>query len=203
MATLTRTQNGNWKALIRRRGWPATIRTFRTKRDAEDWARTVEDEIVRGVFVRRSEHERVTISEALDRYLREVTPTKRASTQTAEAKKAKTLREHLGAYSLAVLTPTLVARYRDKRLDAGKSNNSVRLELALLSHLYTTAIREWGMGLSSNPVANIRKPSPGSCRDRRFAPDEEERLMEVLDARSNPMLAWIVRIALETAMRQG
>lgn len=35
MATITKNQAGNWKALIRKNGWPTAIKTFRVKRDAE------------------------------------------------------------------------------------------------------------------------------------------------------------------------
>ena len=49
MATITRTPSGTGKALVRKKGWPAAIKTFRTKRDAQDWARRTEDEMVRGV----------------------------------------------------------------------------------------------------------------------------------------------------------
>ena len=46
MATLVKTPSGTWKALIRKTGWPTVAKTFRTKRDAEDWARRTEDEMV-------------------------------------------------------------------------------------------------------------------------------------------------------------
>jgi integrase len=49
----------------------------------------------------------------------------------------------------------------------------------------------------------VRRPSPAEGRDRRLAPDEEKKLFEILDAHSNPMLGWVVRIALLTGMRQG
>lgn len=32
MATIVKTSSGIWKALIRKTGWPATAKTFRTKR---------------------------------------------------------------------------------------------------------------------------------------------------------------------------
>ena len=48
MATLIKTDLGKWKSVIRKAGWPTTSKTFRTKRDAEDWARRTEDEMVRG-----------------------------------------------------------------------------------------------------------------------------------------------------------
>ena len=69
MATLVKTSSGTWKAVIRKTGWPTTSKTFRLKRDAEDWARRTEDEIVRGVYIKRSSSERLTIEEALKRYL--------------------------------------------------------------------------------------------------------------------------------------
>ncbi len=97
----------------------------------------------------------------------------------------------------------MVAGYRDLRLNAGKSSNTVRLELALLGHLYTTAIREWGLSALRNPVALITKPSPGPGRIRRLTQDEEARLLETCRAHSNPMLAWVVETALCTGMRQG
>ncbi len=46
MATLVKTPSGTWKALIRKTGWPTVAKTFRTKRDAEDWSRRTEDEMV-------------------------------------------------------------------------------------------------------------------------------------------------------------
>lgn len=203
MATITKTPSNTWKAMIRRRGWPTTIKTFRTKRDAQDWARRTEDEMVRGVYIDRAGSDRLSLADALDRYLREVSSTKRATTADAEGHKAKPLKESLGVYSLAAITPDLVAKYRDERLAIGKSNNTVRLELALLSHLFTIAIQEWRMGLLYNPVANIRKPAPGKGRDRRLKTEEEKALFQACDAHSNPMLGWITRIALYTGMRAG
>ncbi|SDO22066.1 hypothetical protein [Vreelandella arcis] len=113
----------------------------------------------------------------------------------------------MGKYSLAALKPELVANYRDKRLNSlGRrgeliSPNTVRLELALLGHFFTVSIQEWGLGLTYNPVQNIRKPSPGEGRSRRLSNDEEKRLFAVLRQHNNPMLAWIARIALETSIR--
>jgi hypothetical protein len=64
MATIVKTSSGTWKALIRKTGWPATAKTFRTKRDAEDWARRTEDEMVRGVYIQRAPAERMTVEAA-------------------------------------------------------------------------------------------------------------------------------------------
>jgi integrase len=203
MATFVKTDAGTWKAIIRKQGWPITSKTFRTKRDATDWARSTEDEMVRGVYISRAGAERLTVKEALQRYLKEVTPTKKPTTQRSEKITAEHLAGFLGKYSMAALSSDLVASYRDHRIAAGKSNNTVRIELAMLSNLFTIAIQEWGLGLNHNPVSTIRKPSPGKGRDRRLSEHEEKRLLEAVEQHSNPMLGWIVRIAIETGMRQS
>jgi integrase len=212
VATIIKRPSGNWKAIIRKAGWPLKAKTFRTQRDAEDWARRTEDEMVRGVHIVRAAAERLTLAEALKRYTAEVTPTKRPSSQEGEFRRAAILTRHLGKYSLAALNPEIVAHFRDMRLagedrkdENGKpiprANNTVRLELALLGHLFTIAIKEWGIGLVVNPVMSIRRPAPGPGRNRRLTEEEEERLLEAVDQHSNPMLRWIVRVALTTGMR--
>ena len=104
---------------------------------------------------------------------------------------------------MGALTPDLVAGYRDARLAQGKSNNTVRLELTLLGHLYTVAINEWRIGLALNPIQSVRKPAPREGRNRRLTTEEQDQLLKETDAHSNPMFGWIVRIALETGMRSS
>jgi integrase len=159
--------------------------------------------MVRGVYVNRASSSRLSIEAALDRYRVEVTPTKRPTTQSREVRRIRVVQQALGKYSLMSLTPEAISNYRDKRLREGKSANTVRLELALLSNLYNIAMREWRLGIPSNPVAMVRKPAPGPGRDRRLCGDEEERLLAACDAMRNPMVGWIVRLAIFTGMRRG
>jgi len=213
MATIVKTPSGTWKAVIRKSGWPTTVKTFRLKKDAEDWSRRAEDEMVRGVFIQRSPSERMTFEMALKRYLAEVTPTKRPLTQNAERKRSGVILEFFGKYSLSAITSDLIATYRDLRLAGDdrikngkpqpRAANTVRLELALIGHLFTIAIKEWGIGLTVNPILNIRRPTPGPGRNRRLTIEEEERLMAAVNSHTNPMLGWIVRIAVETGMRSS
>jgi hypothetical protein len=77
------------KAVIRKTGWPTNAKIFRTKRDAEDWSRGIEDEMVRGVYIKHATADRMTLKEAVDRYLKEVTPTKRLSSQETEIRRAE------------------------------------------------------------------------------------------------------------------
>ena len=169
--------------------------------------------MVRGLFIQRGPSERMTFEAAMKRYLSDVTPTKRPLTQNAEKNRAGSLVAFFGKYSLAAITTELIAQYRDARLAGedrmrdGKAEpraaNTVRLDLALLGHLFTVAVKEWGLGLPYNPVLNLRRPSPGPGRNRRLSAEEESRLFAAVDKHSNPMLSWIVRIAIETGMRSS
>jgi hypothetical protein len=113
MATIVKTNSGSWKAIIRIAGNPLVTKTFRIKRDATDWSRTTEDEIIRVVYITKSHSEKTTIAKALDRYLKEITPTKKPSSQKPEIRREKIVRKHLGKYSLASLSAANVAQYRD------------------------------------------------------------------------------------------
>ena len=163
--------------------------------------------MVRGVYIVRTTAEHMTLAATLNRYTAEVTPTKRPSSQECELRRAAILERSLGKYSLAALNPEIIAHFRDMRLagedrkdENGKpiprANNTVRLELALLGHLFTIAIKEWGVGLVVNPVMSIRRPAPGPGRNRRLTEEEEKWLLAAVDAHSNPMLRWIVCVAL-------
>jgi hypothetical protein len=79
MATISKTQSGKWKAQVGKIGFPAGSNTFKAKQDAKVWSRSVESEQDRGVFVNRSEADRITVGELIDRYIQEVTPQKRSA----------------------------------------------------------------------------------------------------------------------------
>ena len=68
-----------YQAHIRRRGWPAQVRTFNSKAKARVWARQIEEEMDRGVFVSRVEAETTTLGEALERYSKEITSRKKGA----------------------------------------------------------------------------------------------------------------------------
>ncbi|OQS31721.1 site-specific integrase [Chromobacterium haemolyticum] len=129
----------------------------------------------------------------------------------AEVYRIKALAEHLGELTLSEITPIQVAAYRDKRLatpnprtpEKTLATSTVKLELMLLSHVFSTAATEWGMDWLSNPVLKIRKPKASPGRSRRMTPTEERMVLRAAYRYSNPEFYAIVVLALETAMRQG
>jgi integrase len=190
-----------WKASVRKRGFPPQYRTFRTRKEAEAWAVVIESEMTRGVWRDRSEAEGTTLAECLDRYLEEVVPTKRGGRREVDYVNQWKARPIARLYMSSVRSKDVAAAIRDMEGE-GKGANTIRLHLALLSHLFKIARTEWGMEALTNPVGSVRKPRLPQGRDRRLVGDEERRLLQACDA-VNPELGAIVRFAIETAMRQG
>ncbi len=106
--------------------------------------------------------------------------------------------DKLSNKSISTIKQTDVAQWRDARIASGTSGSTVKKDLALLSHVFTIAVKEWGFPLT-NPVAMIRKPKSNQSRDRRLQPGEEEL---ILSNCSHEMKAFIT-LAIETAMRRG
>ena len=197
MATF-RKRSGSWQALVKKKGFGQIGRTFDTKAEAEAWAKIVEAEMVRGVFFSRKEAESTTLSEALDRYEREISSIKKGYLQ--EKKRIRSWKTHpLAKRFLATIQGKDIAAWRDARIKSGSSANTVRLDLAVISHLFEIARKEWGMEGLHNPVKAIRMPSPPAGRDRRLGPGELEQLLES----SSDEINQVIRFALETAMRRG
>ena len=197
MATF-RKRSGSWQALVKKKGFGQIGRTFDTKAEAEAWAKITEAEMVRGVYFSRKEAEGTTLSEALDRYEREISSLKKGHLQ--EKKRIRSWKAHpLANRFLATIQGKDIATWRDARIKSGSSANTVRLDLAIISHLFEIARKEWGMEGLHNPVKSIRLPSPPAGRDRRLHPGELEKLLECLSEE----MQQVVRFALETAMRRG
>lgn len=177
-----------WQVKIRRRGYAPVSRTFVRRADAERFARQTEADMDKGVFVSLDEAHSVTLSDLIDRFRREFAPRyKGRHVETI----LRMLEDRLGKLSPAALTATKIAAYRDGRLADGVSGETVRKELALLSKLIKTAMREWGIALPGNPVANVSKPPPSKPRERRLKEGEEARLMASLDrCRNRYMRPW-------------
>ena len=72
MATIRQKGPEQWHAQVRRTGWPAVTDTLRTRKDAEAWARDVESQMDRGIFVDRSAGERTPFVEIIKTYIKEV-----------------------------------------------------------------------------------------------------------------------------------
>ena len=188
---------GKWQCVIRVKGKPPTTKTFLIKKDAKLWGKKTELHFFReDNDIQKSDYP--LFKECLERYRDEVVICKRS--RIMETKLISyLLKESFVNYKLNFVDSRVVALYRDRALKTLKSS-SVRRRLAIVSHMYTIAKKEWGYKIE-NPVLNIRKPKSPEPRNRRFTNDELTKLIK--GNRASPKLRLIIQIALETAMRQG
>ncbi len=107
------------------------------------------------------------------------------------------------------VTSVEISKFRDERLVTVNSRtgkpltaSTVRLDLALLSDMFSVGKIEWGI-CQENPVANVRKPKLPPGRDRRLTPREEKLILRHCVKHGTLEMLRIVQLALETAMRQG
>ncbi|WP_101049067.1 site-specific integrase [Macromonas nakdongensis] len=213
MGQITKRGEYQWRAKVRRKGFPEQSRTFTYREDAEKWIRTVERELETSGFVDRREADKNTLGEVLRRYQREVTPTKKSA--TIESVKINVILKDavLPKLKMSALTSSAVASWRDRRLkEVGGA--TVNRDIDVLSAVLNHARREWGIHVE-NPVPYIKRPEKARARDRRFSAEEETYLLAALTGGErladgtfskgarNPWLLPLVKLAIETAMRRG
>lgn len=197
-----RQRNNKWQARVSRDGYPDQVKTFDARTDAERWARSVETEMDKGLFIDTQEAQRTTLREVILRYVREVTPTMKSASEDTIRLNA-IARKPIASWNLANLSAARIAAFRDERLKE-VSNGTVIRELAYLSSIINHARREWGIN-TPNPVQHVRKPVSPAGRTRKLSADEKSKLLAALQptGRQNIWTRSVVVLALETAMRRS
>ncbi|MDR3477639.1 MAG: site-specific integrase [Gammaproteobacteria bacterium] len=202
------TNNGQttYRAKVRLKGYPAQSATFERLTDARKWAQQTESAIRDGRHFKTSEAKRHTLREAIDRYIKNVLPSKpkSAAFQTTQL---KWWNDNLGEYSLADVTPALIANHREKLTNSptsrGESHTpaTVNRYLAALSHLFTIAVKEWGW-IEENPLRKVTKMKEPRGRVRFLSDNERTRLLDACKSSESHYLYIAVVLALSTGGRR-
>ncbi|WP_205736261.1 site-specific integrase [Acidiferrobacter sp. SPIII_3] len=176
-------------------------RTFDLKTEAQVWAKQIESEMDRGIFMSRAEAENTTLGQLLDRYQREITTQKRGATM--ERSHLRMIGQDPVAHGfISGITGKELTAYKNRRLRE-VSASTLNRELNILSHVFTVAAQEWHIHLPwGNPVRLVSRPRVDDKRDRRLQGDEYARLMSAAatyGGEIGPLITW----AIETAMRRG
>ena len=190
----------SYRAQLRLRGFPHLSETFPRKADAKKWLEYTRAAI-RGGNAVPSDPRHITLREALERYLREITPTKKGARRERDRVRAW-MKSPLAVRSLTQLLEADFAKHCDERRAQGRAPNTIRIELALINTLYKTAVRDWSIKGLRNPIQSMTMPGGSSPRSRRLAQNEEFALMKEL-IRRGPFMEPLASLAIETAMRQG
>lgn len=191
-----------YRVKIRTGGQIATA-TFDKLSDAKKWAQDIESGI------RHNRHfkyaKKHTVSELIDRYIKEVLPTIPSGVNQMGV--LKWWRENLGDNLLFNLSTPIIVEYRDKLIHEPMQNGVKRTQstvnryLSILSKLIQIAIKEWEW-MQDNPMDRLRyiKQEPG--RIRCLSDDERLKLLQVCKDNTNPYIYIVVVLALSTGMRK-
>lgn len=208
MASFRKRGELQWQARISRKGFPDQVKTFSSRPEAEAWARLIESEMDRGIFVNRTEAENTSFREALERYKQEISAKKRGADRETFVIDAW-LTCPLADRKMAVIRSTDIAALRDEWLRTLKPATVMR-RLALASHLFNICRREWGMESLINPIELVRKPQVQNARTRRISDKmvvsdtaSGNEIDFIKAATESPDLAIIIDLAIETAMRRS
>lgn len=193
MATY-RKRNNKWQVRIQRRNNPPISKTFVYKEDAKIWARQLEREIDLGIEVANQD---ITLKTLLIRYQQDILPTKKHP-QPDNYRIKKILLDPIVSLKMRTIKSQHISLFRDQLIKEQKSANTIRLYLAILSHLFTIAKTEWGFDNINNPVFKIRRPRLPQSRDTRLSNDDIHRICQHSQSSLLPLL---IHVALDTAMR--
>lgn len=210
MATIqerkTSTGQTSYRVQVRLKGFPTQTATFDRKTDAKRWAQQTEAAIREGRHFKTTEAKKHTLSDLISRYISDVLPHKPKSLEK-QTQQLNLWKKALGSYTLADISPSLIAEQRDKFLNEitirGKKRSSATVNryLAALSHAFTIAIKEWGW-LENNPILKVTKPKEPRGRIRFLSDTERSDLLEACKNSSYAPLYLIIVLCLSTGARK-
>lgn len=202
MATYTK-RGDAWRAQVRVKGRASISRTFDTRAEAKAWAEELEDNVKRG-----HKPGRHTFSDAVERFRDDVSVTRKGE-RWETTRLNKFLRDHteLMATRLTELRTEQFTEWKNDRLKE-VSPGSVLRELNLMRSVIEHARLElhW---ISTNPIADVKKPPAPRPRKRRVSDDEKRRMPIALGWEGGEATLVTQRVAvaflfaIETGMRSG
>jgi integrase len=190
---------------IRLKGYPRQHATFARLTDAKKWAQDTEVALRNGRHFRTAEAKKHTLGEMIDRYIENVLPLKKKCMQ-GQQMQLLWWKKQIGSKLLADVSPALIAEQRDRLLKEITVRGTMRSPattvryLAVLSHAFTIAIKEWGW-LEDSPMRKVKKPKEPRGRVRFLSDNERERLLTACKESPNPYLYIVVVLAVSTGMR--
>lgn len=198
----------SYRVKIRLKGYPTQTATFKRLTDAKKWVQDTESAIREGRHFKTSEAKKHTLADLVDRYIKDVLPGKTAKLGSNQKTQLNWFKAEIGAYTLADITPAVIAQCRDKLLTEMGNRGKVRTSasvvryMAALSAAYSACVNEWEW-LEDSPMRKVKKPTESRGRVRFLDDDERAKLLSACQASSNKQLYLCVILALSSGMRQG
>ena len=189
-----RQRDGRYQVQIRRKGFPTRTKSFTKLKDAERWGRAQEPSID-NLEPFSSPPCRSTFSDLAQNFKRNVLPSLKGERQ--ERSRLAKVEAEFGRMLADEIRNHHLASYRDRRLrEVGPQ--TVKHEINLIRRILKLASDEWCVSLPHG-IPSIRMPKLPRGRDRRVSVAELETISSYL----TPVMAAVVTIAVETAMRRS
>ncbi|ADZ69094.1 tyrosine-type recombinase/integrase [Polymorphum gilvum] len=214
----------SYRVMVRMKGFPMQVKTFKRLTDAKQWAQDTESGIRKGEVknvVRTAATK--TLQDVIDRFRKEVFIHRAESTKRAEGSFLAYWEKALGSYALAYITADMVSEKMAELAAAGdgrrkadedaeadkpkaapkpKSRKTLKHYRDTLAVLFKYAI-QWGWTASSpldgvNRITKIRNE-----RTRYLSDEERKRLLDACKASDNEHLYPVVVFALSTGARKS
>jgi integrase len=218
----------SYRVMVRMKGFPDQVRSFKRLTDAKQWASDTESGIRKGEFknVIRTAASK-TLQDVIDRFRKEVFIHRAESTKRAESSFVVYWEKTLGSYALAYITADMVSDKLAELAAAGdgrrkaadedegtsatkapkappkpKSRKTMKHYRDTLAVLFKYAI-QWGWTASS-PLEGVNRITKIRNERIRYLNDaERKRLLEACKASDNEHLYPVVVFALSTGARKN
>jgi integrase len=204
VASIVKTTEGTFRAFVRRTGARSLSKTFKTKAEAERWARQTEAAIESGAQLKSAIG--ATVGDAITAYIKLRDSGQRPiNPQSNEVYMLRWLERDLGDEVVAGIKPQRLATYCTRRGKSGAGPYTVSMEISKLG----TVLKYSAMALGetfpdivaqSRPLLDhLGLIGPSTPRERRPTADELAAVREA----AQPILRDIIDFAIATCMRRG
>ncbi len=189
--------DAQWQVKIRR-GRQSVSRTFDTYNDALTWRNVTVGHIDGHEYVDKSRERRSTLTHLLERYEREITPTKKGAQQ--ERYRIKQWKaEPFATWALPAVESKTIADWIAQKQAQGAAPSTISNAVNLLSAVFKIARGAWGYKVV-NPCTQVPRPKARPPRTARLTSEQEKQLLTAC-REGPPWLEWCTKLAIETAMR--
>jgi integrase len=156
-------------------------------------------EIAEGKWFDRLPGDEKTFRDLMEKYLREHSERNKAPTSH---RRDKSLADRLllvfGNLRLSEISPRLIAEYKYRRKVEEAAPRTINYELALMSHAFSLAMKEWEW-VKDNPVSRVSREKVNNQIERWLSTEEQKKLLSA----SPHWLKEIIVFAINTGFRQS
>ena len=162
-----RKRGNKYQVQVRTQGQKIT-KTFNKLSHARRFSVYYENKILLGNHL-QTLSKNLSLRDLINKYLKEITPLKKGKDREQQ-RLNRLLKEDLVNQKIYKLNTKDFIELKNRRIKDG--NRTCRYDLALLHHIYNTAIKQWCYPITHNPLSNIQKPKCNPPRERRLNDNE-------------------------------